>query len=228
MAARGFIASLLEPIASDLATGAAYRQNGAQTFLPGMTPGEPARLARFPAAQRWLGARTGRSWPIVSSGEEDRCTQRAPSRGDADTCPRCGAPGRVVAEETVAAILRSADAALLAEAETRFCATRDCPVVYYTRDGRVAEKAAAVIRIGAKEKRDPVPLCYCFGFSRADVYREVESTGTSTIPDRIEAEIRAGRCACRRKNPSGACCLGEVREAVSEAGRRRSRQETQR
>lgn len=153
----------------------------------------------------------------MSFGEKDCCSQRARNRGEADTCPRCGAPGRVVAEETVATILRRADAALFAGAETRFCATRDCPVVYYTRHGRVAEKAAAVIRVGAKEMRDPVPLCYCFGFSRADVYREVASTGTSTIPERIEAEIRAGRCACRRKNPSGTCCLGDVRKAVGEA-----------
>lgn len=135
----------------------------------------------------------------------------------APRCPRCGSTGRVVSEETVAAILVPAAAARLAGAETRFCATRDCAAVYYSGDGRIAEKSEATVRIGAKETHDPVPLCYCFGFSLADVQRDVASTGDSTIPERIQAEIRAGRCACRRKNPAGMCCLGEVRKANHEA-----------
>src|SRR5713101_2012113 len=51
----------------------------------------------------------------------------------------------------------------------------------------------------------------CFNFSRADVRREC------TISARIAAEVRAGRCACEVKNPSGACCLGEVNRAVRDA-----------
>lgn len=132
-------------------------------------------------------------------------------------CPRCGGIGRVVSEETVAAIVVPTAAARLAGAEVRFCGTRDCPAVYYSCDGRIALKSEATIRIGAKETDDPVPLCYCFGFSLADVHRDVASTGDSTIPERIEAEIRARRCACRRKNPAGTCCLGEVRKAISNA-----------
>lgn len=135
----------------------------------------------------------------------------------ADPCPRCGAIGRLVSEETVAAIVVPAAAARLAGAATRFCGTRDCPAVYYSRDGRIAEKSEATVRIGAKETDDPLPLCYCFGFSQADVHRDVSSTGDSTIPERIEAAIRAGRCACRLRNPAGTCCLGEVRKAVSDA-----------
>jgi hypothetical protein len=64
---------------------------------------------------------------------------------------------------------------------------------------------------------DPVMLCYCFGFTRAQIERDVAEAGESTIPDRIAAEIRAGRCDCKRKNPSGRCCLGEVRQAVDDA-----------
>jgi len=29
--------------------------------------------------------------------------------------------------------------------------------------------------------------------------------------------VKAGRCACEVKNPSGACCLGEVNKAVKDA-----------
>ncbi len=62
-----------------------------------------------------------------------------------------------------------------------------------------------------------MPLCYCFEVTRADVRREVAETGQSTIPARIQSEIRAGRCRCEVKNPSGACCLGEVNKVVKEA-----------
>lgn len=132
-------------------------------------------------------------------------------------CPRCGVVGKVVGDETIRAILEPGEAARLAAVERRFCGTPSCAVLYYGTDGRVVEKGAASVRVGVKETEDPIPLCYCFEFTRAHVRREVAETGDSTIPHRIDAEIRAGRCACERKNPSGACCLGDVRKAVKEA-----------
>jgi len=122
-----------------------------------------------------------------------------------------------VADETILAILRPGRADALLAVERRFCATRDCAVLYYGAGGRIVEKDAASVRVGAKETEDPLPLCYCFGFSEADVRRQVEERGESNIPARIAAEVRAGRCACEVKNPSGRCCLGEVNAAVREA-----------
>ena len=132
-------------------------------------------------------------------------------------CPRCGAVGRPVGDETIQAVLKPGFAASLAASERRFCRTSSCDVLYYGPDGRFVEKSAATVRVGLKEAEDPVPLCYCFNFSFADVQREVAETGGSTIPGRITAEIQAGRCACEVKNPSGACCLGDVHKAVKDA-----------
>jgi len=66
------------------------------------------------------------------------------------------------------------------------------------------------VRVGAKETADPIPICYCFGFTRQDIWDEIRSTGKSTVAKRITAEVEAGRCACEVKNPSGKCCLGDV------------------
>jgi hypothetical protein len=132
-------------------------------------------------------------------------------------CQRCGAAGKVVGDETIRAILKAGHAEGLLAVERRFCGTPTCAVLYYGTDGRVVEKDAASVRVGVKETEDPVPLCYCFEFTRAQVRREVAETGDSTIPGRVDAEVRAGRCACEQKNPSGACCLGDVRKAVKEA-----------
>lgn len=139
------------------------------------------------------------------------------SRADVKPCPRCGAVGRVVRKETLEAVLKPGMADGLLAVERRFCATPGCAVLYYGADGRVVEKDQAVVRVGVKETEDPIPLCYCFGYTRAAVRHEVAETGESGIPSRITAEVRAGRCECERRNPSGACCLGEVNKAVREA-----------
>jgi len=122
--------------------------------------------------------------------------------------------GRPVADETIRAILTPANASAMLAVGRKFCRTSSCEVVYYGEDGRAIAKRDVPVRVGLKEREDPVPLCYCFGFSRADVRDELASGGQCTIPARIAAEIRAGRCACAIKNPSGACCLGDVNRAV--------------
>ncbi len=146
------------------------------------------------------------------------CEVKVPKSGTQTPCPRCGTVGRVVGDETTTAILKPDAAASLLAVERRFfCRTPRCDVLYYGADGRSVEKSAATVRVGMKESADPVLLCYCFGFQRAEVRKEVAATGECTIPARITAEVRAGRCACETKNPSGACCLGEVNKAVKDA-----------
>lgn len=149
------------------------------------------------------------------SGES--CEIPKPRASGETACPRCGEVGRVVADETIQAILKPGHADGLLAVERRFCKTPGCPVLYYGADGRVVEKGAASVRVGVKETQDPVPLCYCFGFTRGDVRRQVADRGDSDIPARITAEVRAGRCSCEVKNPSGTCCLGDVNAAVKEA-----------
>ena len=131
-------------------------------------------------------------------------------------CPSCAAVGRVVSDETIRAILKPAQALPLLPVGRRFCATPSCELVYYGDDGRAVMKSEIPIRVGLKEREDPIPLCYCFGFSVADVRSEIAETGRCTIPARIAADVRAGRCSCEIKNPSGICCLGEVNRVVKQ------------
>lgn len=150
--------------------------------------------------------------------EKESCT---PHRaGERATCPACKQVGRPVGDATVRAMLDPEKARSLLSVPLRFCRTSSCDVLYYGTDGRNARKQDARVRVGLKETEDPIPLCYCFGFGRADVEREIARTGYCTIPERINAEIRAGRCECEIKNPSGGCCLGEVGAAVTAALRR--------
>jgi len=38
-----------------------------------------------------------------------------------------------------------------------------------------------LVRVGVKEMADPIPICYCFGFTRRDIHDEIAETGRSRI-----------------------------------------------
>jgi hypothetical protein len=46
-------------------------------------------------------------------------------------------------------------------------------------------------------------ICYCFGYSAADIEKDVLDNGRSTILERIMNEKKAGGCHCADKNPKG-------------------------
>lgn len=104
--------------------------------------------------------------------------------------------------------------------ERRFCRTPACAVLYYGDDGRIVEKDAAHVRVGVKESEGPIHVCYCFDVTREALRSDLAENGDSKLLLRIREEVRAGNCACETKNPSGACCLGEVNAVVKEEKRR--------
>ena len=139
------------------------------------------------------------------------CCVSAERASTRQACPRCGAVGSEVGRETVGAMVTlNVPASVLRRPAFRFCDTADCPVVYYAGDVAV-ERAMVRVPVHAKDAGLDVPLCYCFGHTRRSILAETRRTGRSTTSARIAADIRAGRCACDLKNPSGRCCLGDVR-----------------
>ena len=113
------------------------------------------------------------------------------------------------------ALLRSSALRRLEGTNYRFCAAPDCDVVYFDNaTGSRFRKADLLVRVGQKESKDPILLCYCFEFTIADLRKDIIARGETDIPERITEEIRAGHCACEVKNPQGSCCLVDVRDAV--------------
>jgi len=145
------------------------------------------------------------------------CCNPGPSQATRAPCPSCGQVGWRVETATVEAISKPGRGADVACAGPRFCPTKACDVLYYGVDGRSILKTEARIRVGLKESDPPIPLCYCFGFSRADIERELAETGVCTLAARITRDVKAGRCACKVKNPAGVCCLREVNREIKDA-----------
>lgn len=139
---------------------------------------------------------------------------RAAPQRTVGTCPSCATRAKSVSTLTVKSLV-SIHTRVSADSLYWFCRTQACDVVYFS-DTTVFRKSDLKVRVGLKEHEDPIPLCYCFGYDREDVRRDVEAQGTSEIPDRIKAEVQAGFCACEVKNPSGGCCLGDVNCALKE------------
>jgi hypothetical protein len=89
------------------------------------------------------------------------------------------------------------------------CPDPACEVVYFGAEGRLVILSELRVRPGLKNGGEL--LCYCFQFRKQDLQLEVSAAATK-IPEQIAALVKAGGCACEVRNPSGKCCLREVRE----------------
>ncbi len=132
-------------------------------------------------------------------------------------CPRCGEKGKIIARLTVAAMARlDTPAAHLAHSEFSLCPSDSCEAVYFAGDGIVLEQQDIRVPVFWKNPGIDVPLCYCFEHTRRSIADEVAATGGSTAFAVVSDAVRAGKCACDVKNPSGTCCLGVVRKYENE------------
>jgi hypothetical protein len=135
-------------------------------------------------------------------------------------CPVNGALSKRVDLFTVRSLVRQLPLGM-PNTEYYFCEAAECDVVYFAFDARAPmfRRADLLVRVGSKETADPIPVCYCFGFTRSDIENQVAATGSSTIGERIKTEVKAGNCACEVKNPSGKCCLGSVTQITRDCMR---------
>lgn len=133
-------------------------------------------------------------------------------------CPGCGSKGMAVKAVTVHALLpRLSDRPNSNLDAFCFCGSTLCDVVYFSVDGWSAHKGALNVRVGVKETQDPIPVCYCFGYSRDDILADQRRNRSSSISNAIEAAMKASRCSCETKNPSGRCCLTEIHRILGKA-----------
>lgn len=130
-------------------------------------------------------------------------------------CSSCGAQSKPVSRKTLLSMLKPQFLEEALNGSYRFCAARQCPVVYFEEQWtRVFTVDDLRIVVGVKASTDPIPLCYCFGFDESHLREDILQTGSTIIPERISHLIREGLCACDVRNPSGGCCLGEVNRAA--------------
>lgn len=116
-------------------------------------------------------------------------------------CPQCGVAGPAVARRTVAAVTR---APLPPHQDLYLCRSADCGLVYYGAAGARIEVTALPLRPSFKGGD---VLCFCF------LHRAGEAGGgqRDAVVAAITARVAAGDCACDLRNPTGKCCLPDLR-----------------
>ncbi len=141
-----------------------------------------------------------------------KAPEKSKRQEDQLLCPQCGYKGQPVDRTTIDALLKPESLSQVNDSEYAFCKTPNCQVVYYAVDGTQLKKEHVRVRVGLKETEDPILACYCFGVTERMIREDVQQTGRSSASARIQAEVKEGNCRCEVENPSGRCCLGEVRQ----------------
>jgi hypothetical protein len=142
----------------------------------------------------------------------------ATSAGESALCPVCACAGSSVRRVTLKALLTAVALRRLDGRDYRFCADPDCDVVYFDNTSHsMFRRTDLRVRVGVKERADPIPICYCFDVTRARIREEIAARGATNLPQAIAAEVRAGHCACEVRNPRGTCCLSDLAKAVESA-----------
>lgn len=119
-------------------------------------------------------------------------------------CPGCGAVGVVVAAETLAAHVASAER--IAEPAS-FCETDTCPVAYFD----LFERSIPVNDAhGLFWPKDPAaPLCNCHGLTADDVDEAIASGDLTRIRDVVRSSAAAD-AACGVRSGDGRPCAARV------------------
>ncbi len=153
---------------------------------------------------------------IAKTNESERCCCEETVSGGSSVCRECGNEGKAVKEITLKSLVKKPRLESIKILDGfYFCDTAGCEVVYFNNEQDVyLNKTDVSIRVGIKEADDPIPVCYCFGWTRKKILDQLKKKGFSTVVEEISAKVKAGECACEVNNPTGKCCLGEVNRLV--------------
>lgn len=130
-------------------------------------------------------------------------------------CPGCDTAGAPVDRTTVKGLLTDSALRRVTRHAHRFCATLNCPVVYFDTSGQSFHTDEVRVPVWQKQVVGDRIICYCFGENERDIRTEFGQCGSSDAVRRVREHIAKGRCACKTRNPRGMCCLGDLVAAVA-------------
>lgn len=146
--------------------------------------------------------------------QSTQATKAAPT-----ACPTSGGKGRRVSLATLKSLLVPDALATLDPApQYFFCPDTTCDTVYFSGTSTYQQQHVKV-PVFQKDPSAEVPVCYCFGWTRARLRDATVLHQSEVIPAQIAEHVRAGRCGCEVNNPQGSCCLGNIGKSLTELER---------
>ena len=145
------------------------------------------------------------------------CNSKNSHKSFAAQCTACGKTGKPVKRETLEHLLKEDCVSFIQNVQYCFCLSPYCNVVYFSRNSDTFYKEDLKVRVGLKETEDPIPVCYCFGYTQKMILEDFLKNGCSTIQKEITKKVKEGVCQCEVTNPQGTCCLGDVAQVTKSA-----------
>ncbi|MFQ6616743.1 MAG: hypothetical protein ACE5HZ_08295 [Fidelibacterota bacterium] len=135
------------------------------------------------------------------------------SHQEENTCPTCGKRGKTVSALTIRSLTRRDWRHYPDITDGYLCTNPEDSTVYFFPGSHLTvDKHHLVDRVGFKETEDPRTVCYCFRHTREEIESDFLKFGRSTVEEEIREKVDGGGCSCEVTNPSGRCCLGDVRK----------------
>ncbi len=96
-----------------------------------------------------------------------------------------------------------------------YCQTSDCEVIYFKLN-EIIKQEHLIKEVGLKEWANPKTVCYCFNWTKEKISDEVNKLGKTNAIGDISEKMNSIGCDCEHKNPSGKCCLKDVKKIIKE------------
>lgn len=146
----------------------------------------------------------------------EHCCCNVKKNKETSICKECSQKGIYVKNITLKSLVKESRIQTIKDLHGfYFCETPTCKVVYFNNDQNIyLFKEDIKVRVGIKETEEPIPVCYCFGWTREKIFNQIKELGKSLAIEEISAKCKLGESACEINNPSGRCCLDEVNKVV--------------
>lgn len=59
-------------------------------------------------------------------------------------------------------------------------------------------------------------ICYCFKFSKRNLSDAIKEDRENSFIDEIKKMMKDPGCFCEKANPSGKCCLNDIKNFIDE------------
>jgi hypothetical protein len=133
-----------------------------------------------------------------------------------DTCPNCNQKAKDVSVVTLSHMIQEEHQKKLDSLTGYyFCKTSNCEVVYFKGNETVKQDQLKT-EVGLKDWANPSTVCYCFNWTKEKMKKEVIETGKTNALEDIKSKMNTDKCVCEINNPSGKCCLKDVKKAIKE------------
>ena len=133
-----------------------------------------------------------------------------------DICPVCKNKAKEVSAITVKFLVKDDYLKELSSVKDFFyCQTSDCEVIYFKLN-EIIKQEHLIKEVGLKEWANPKTVCYCFNWTKEKISDEVNKLGKTNAIGDISEKMNSIGCDCEHKNPSGKCCLKDVKKIIKE------------